>query len=478
MGMQTTDRLRDALPAYEAFQKGLTAQQQGDLIRAIGHYRDAMDLGSLDAGLLNNFGCALRDLGRPEAAAEVLHLCARLYPDHAMCLSNLGSALADLGRREEALALCRKAALALPDSAIAWFNLGCVLQSLERDREAAACFERAIVLAPGYVEAHYNLAEARLRMGEFRAGWREFEWRGRIPKFRRVWSSVSRPFWQGEPLEGRRLLLNAEQGMGDMIQFARYASRIAAMEGEVILRVYPPLVRLMRGSLEKAVTVTSTADPKPDADFELMLMSAPLALEDRIDGIPGKVPYLSAPADEVETWGKRLVDLPGLRVGLVWAGGRRPYDPVAMRTDRKRSLLSRHLKALVGIPGVSWVSLQKGIPAEDLAQVPPDLGLHDFMAEIDDFAGTAALIEALDLVIAVDTAVAHLAGALGKPVWLLSRFNGCWRWLLDRPDSPWYPTLILYRQNSLGDWEEVLGRVARDLERLATPAISPAQRTG
>ena len=136
MGMQTTDRLRDALPAYEAFQKGLTAQQQGDLIRAIGHYRDAMDLGSLDAGLLNNFGCALRDLGRPEAAAEVLHLCARLYPDHAMCLSNLGSALADLGRREEALALCRKAALALPDSAIAWFNLGCVLQSLEHDREA------------------------------------------------------------------------------------------------------------------------------------------------------------------------------------------------------------------------------------------------------------------------------------------------------------------------------------------------------
>ncbi len=459
----------NSVVADVSFRKGLEAQTQGRLDDAIGHYVAALGTGYLNPDLLNNLGGALRDRGYLEKAVKVLNQCAYLFPDYPMCWSNMGNCLTDMGRYDEAADLCAKAAQALPDSVAAQYNLGCVLQAMERDHDAILYFRRTVALDPSHIQAHYNLAESLLRSGQYAEGWLEFEWRQHIPKFKQSWDAVARPFWRGEALNGRSLLINAEQGFGDMIQFSRYLPLIAAQDGPVTFRVYPPLVRLMRQSLGDRAKVVSTADPKPDAQLELMLMSAPMVLAQAAPSLP--TPYLSAPPDETAMWHSRLAHLPGLRVGLAWAGGWRPDDPEAMRLDSKRSLPTPMLTALAGIPGISWVSLQKGLPDDQMALIPPGLDLYDAMAQADDFAATAALIQNLDLVITVDTAVAHLAGALGKPVWILSRFHGCWRWLVGRSWSPWYPGATIYQQTARDDWHLVLARIGDDLRHLAANTV-------
>jgi len=211
----------------------------------------------------------------------------------------------------------------------------------------------------------------------------------------------------------------------------------------------------------------------PGIDWHLPMMSAPQVMETRLDTIPAAVPYLTPDGGQVALWGRRLTGLSGLKVGLVWAGDPRPHDPRSHAIDRRRSIALPRLAALLAVPGISFVSLQKGPPAAQLANIASHLRPFDPMADITDFADTAALVANLDLIIAVDTSVAHLAGAMGKPVWILSRFDGCWRWLLDRDDSPWYPTARLYRQAMPGDWESVVARVTADLQRLAEKTRDP-----
>jgi len=413
-----------------------------------------------------NRGIALKEIGRFDEALAAFEAALRLDPNEVNALNNRGMALQQLDRLEEALSAYDAALRVDPNHATVHYNRGAVLLELGRPKDAVAACDAAVRLCPDHAEARYCRSRALLLMGEFQEGWAEYEWRRGIPALRKIWSGVTRPFWRGESLDGRNLLLNAEQGFGDVLQFSRYVPLIAAMGGRVSFRVYPPLVRLIRRSMGEAVDVVRSDAPKPAADFELMLMSAPVVLANRIEGIPARIPYLSAFPDEVEAWRNTLAGLSGLRVGLVWSGGRDTSLSDMARTYRARNLPTRMLSMLGGIPGITWVSLQKGVPAEELAWISPELGLFDATEALGDFADTAALIENLDLVVSVDTAAAHLAAALGKPVWILSRFNGCWRWLLDRTDSPWYPTVRLYRQKAPHAWDEVLARVASDLRDL------------
>jgi len=280
----------------------------------------------------------------------------------------------------------------------------------------------------------------------------------------------NQPRWEGEPLDGRTLLVHAEQGLGSNIQFCRYLNLIPP-GGRLLLAVQPSLVRLL-SSLDGPATVMAIGDSLPRADLRCPMLSLPRVLgTNEVTDIPATIPYLHADPGAVARWQRRVGMLPGLRVGLVWAG-----NPEDARMDRRRSMPLAALAPLADLPDVSLVSLQMGRAAQALPDASLGKVVHDWASELDDFAETAALIAALDLVISVDTAVVHLAGALGKPIWLLNRFDTCWRWLLGRDDSPWYPTLRQFRQAEPGKWGDVVARVCAALTERGRPQAqtSPA----
>jgi hypothetical protein len=298
-----------------------------------------------------------------------------------------------------------------------------------------------------------------------REGWaeHEFRWRGILPPH-----GIDRPQWRGEPAAGRRILLHPEQGLGDTLQFVRYAPLLAARGLSVVLEVQRPLLRLMQG-MPGVEAVIAAGEKRPEVDLHCPLMSLPFACATDLESIPAATPYLSPPANLEKTWRARVPEqpgsAPGLLVGLVWAGNPRPEDVRTHYTDKRRSTGLAALAPLAEVAGMRWFSLQKDGATDPAAARAFDF--TDLMPQVADFADTAALVSQLDLVIAVDTSVAHLAGALGKPVWVLSRFDGCWRWLHGRDDTPWYPSMRLYRQEQPGDWAPVVARVAVDLARLA-----------
>lgn len=441
----------------------------------------------------NTLGVALRHLGHLEAAADCCREALRLDPDYPAAHANLGAALRHLGRLDEAEASCREAlrrdpqsvevrndliavlghlgrweeaetycreALRLrPQDAAAHNNLGAVLAALGRHREAIGRFREAVAFRPDHVLAHCNLGAAHLLLGQFEAGWREQEWRWRAPVHPLVFDH---PQWKGEALDGRTLLLHPEQGFGDTIQFCRYLPLIDG-NARTLLLAPRPLARLL-GTLQGVDRLLVEGEGLPDFDLHCPLMSLPLAFGTTLATVPARVPYLAADPDAMAFWRRRMSGLGGLRVGLVWASNPHPVQTVGAAMDRRRkSLPLAMLARLAAVPSVDFVSLQIGEAAAEASSAPPGLMLHDWTGEIADFADTAALIAALDLVIGVDTSVVHLAGALGKPVWLLNRFDACWRWLRDRDDSPWYPSLRQFRQPALGDWDGVVARLAEAL---------------
>ena len=425
---------------------GNVLQTQDRLDEAVHCYRKALSLNPRSAPAHGNLGLALQFLGCFEEAAESLERALALDPGIAIAHTNLGNVRQAQGRLAEAVA-CHELALAIePMNPEAYSNLGGVLDLQGKLMESMAAYDRALALKPDFAVALFNRSLLRLRRGDFVLGLPDYEHRWHLNKRR----DFREPQWHGEPLRGARILLYSEQGLGDTVQFLRYVPLVHAAGGQVILEVQPQMRRLA-AQLPGAVELICSGEPLPPFNWHCPLMSLPLAFGTTLDTIPAKVPYLAIPqeADAIRA-------LPGegrgLRAGIAWAG-----SPAHLR-DRFRSIPLELLRPLFGLAGAQFFSLQLG-SAATAELISVGASVIDLAPKIEDMADTAALIARLDLVIAVDTAVAHLAGALGKPVWVMLPLVPDWRWLLDREDSPWYPTMRLFRQSALGDWTSVVEAV-------------------
>lgn len=416
-------------------------------------FREALRLTPNHAATWSHLGDVLAVQDRLGEAIDAYRETLGRQPNHAETHNNLGNALQRLGRIDEAVDHYRQAVLVNPTYTLALNNLGAAFYRLGHLDEAISSYRRALMTDPDLGPGHENLGRALLRAGRYEEGWREHELGRRMEGYR-----FDQPLWPGPSAVrggGERgvLFVHAEQGFGDTIQFCRYISQIPA-EITVILEVQRPLVSLLR-TLSTRIEVIAVGDTVPAFDYHCPLLSLPAVFGTAVADIPARIPYLLADPGAVATWRQRLSSLKGPKIGIAWAGSR------TQSADRRRSLDPARMAALTAdMDGVNFVSLQPE-PAERLADSPVH---QEWTHLLTDFAETAALIEALDLVIAVDTAVIHLAGALGKPVWLLNRFDTCWRWLDGVTDSPWYPTLRQYRQSRAGDWEGVIAAVRQSLE--------------
>jgi tetratricopeptide (TPR) repeat protein len=477
---------------------GIALHRLGRGEAAIARFDQALRLRPDYPEALRNRAAALIALGRlAEAAAELEHALA-LRPADLDALLELGALSQQQGRLDAAAAWFERAAVVAPNRAEAWNGLACMRHGQGRLDEAAALFEksialkplqpeiasnlamvlkdrgeipaairqldRALELAPDFAAARLNRAMLQLMAGDFAAGWREYEARWQTPLLDPDRRQFPVARWDGGVGTGGTLLLWAEQGLGDTLQFCRYAPLAAERGWRVVLETPQPLVGLL-SSLDGVEVAPIGASDLAQIERHCPLMSLPLLFRTTLETIPGTSPYLAAPQDAVARWRRRLGLEPGrLAVGLVWAGNPGRLTSLHAAIDRKRSIPLQHLAPLFAVPGTRFVSLQKDRrPGDD----PAAYGLLDPMDEVRSFADTAAIVAGLDLVITVDTSVVHLAGALGQRVWLLNRRETCWRWLLDRDDSPWYPSLRQFRQTASGDWQSVIGKLGTALAALA-----------
>ena len=478
------NRLDDAVKRYERalalkpgyheahHNLGNIFNTQGRLADASRRYRQALALKADYAEAHNGLGVVLLRQDEPGAALACFERALAIKPDNAEARNNLGSALRNLNRPSEAVE-CYDRALALkPDYLEALNNRGNALQALNRNAEAMASFDKALAINPDYDEAHWNRSCLRLLSGDFEPGWKEYEWRWRTRAAAPWRRDFAQPLWLGgEPLAERTILLHDEQGFGDAIQFVRYLPLVATMASKVILEVQPPLKALLSG-IEGASLIVGRGEDLPAFDFRCPLLSLPLAFKTRLDTIPATVPYLSASEDRIIKWKQRLPPSGKRRIGIAWAG-----NP-AFNGDRTRSIGLPRLSPLLSVAGVELYSIQRDLRDGDrdiLRRHPQVVQLGDAMEDFDD---TAAIISLLDLVISSDTSVVHLAGAMGKPVWILLQYAADWRWLMGRDDSPWYPTARLFRQPAIDDWESVVARVMQELLPLARAAAPGGAAAG
>ena len=482
-------------------------------LRVAGRLGDAADVlrrlimlrpGSADLYL--ELGRIERQVGRLPEAAQTFEMSLVFQPGSAEALDLLGVTLADQQRYEEAIERYRKALELDPAFARTHNILGTALVRMGDPAAAEQHHRRAVELDPAYILAHCNLASdliqqqkldeaqrgldlaliqwpdsadlhcalswiQRLR-GDLPRGWDEHEWRWRLAEFTSHAGRFSQPLWDGGDLAGKTILLHFEGGYGDTIQFARYATLVAGRGGRVLLHCQEPLARLLK-TVDGVDRVITTLDPLPEFDVHCPLLTLPHVFQTTLASIPAKAPYVSAPVELVRKWEQKLAgeekneQSKGLkikRIGLAWSGNPK------FGFDRLRSLMLSMLGPLGGVAGVQFYSLQVGEGAEQLASPPAGLVVKDYTAEIGDFADTAALMKNLDLIVSHDSAVAHLAGALGRPSVVLLPYAPDWRWLLERKDSPWYPSVRLFRQKKAGEWGEVVERVARSIVAANQPA--------
>jgi hypothetical protein len=383
-----------------------------------------------------------------------------LQPSFPECLNNLGAALLNQDKLDEAMECLNQAVALDPNHAGALANIGNTLREMGRAEDAVMALRKAAALQPRDANIHWNLSLALLLTGQFEEGWPAFEARRgvrHVPMHR----EVTKPHWTGQQFQGQTLLIHEEQGYGDMIQFVRYVPLAKARGGEVIVTCRPPLRRLLKSQCGIKQLI-SDGDPVPSFDLQSPIITLPLIFGTTVGTIPANVPYIKADANLAEGWRRAIAQLPrALNVGLAWAGS--PQHP----RDSKRSMQLQSLQPLLSIAGARFLSLQK----QGSNNMASESGFLDWTGRLNDFAATAALIANLDIIISVDTAIAHLAGAMGKAVCLLLPFNPDWRWLLNRSDSPWYPTMRLFRQQRPGDWQTPVRQVADELQKLATTRL-------
>jgi tetratricopeptide (TPR) repeat protein len=435
--------------------------QREQLDEAIRHYGEALRLRPDYAEAHNNLGIALARQKKLSEAMASYRQALRLRSDYAEAHNNLGAALETLGQLQDAVASYGQAVRLKPNYVEAHNNLGASLDSLRHLEDALSSYGQAVWLKPDYADAHRNRALLWLLLGDFEQGWPEYEWRWRcqgitMPPFRQ-------PLWDGSPLEGRTVLLHAEQGLGDTLQFIRYAPLVQQQGGKVLVQCQPPLLSVLArcAGIDHLVGQNSAL---PDFDVHAPLLSLPGLLRTALATIPAQIPYLSADASLVEHWRAQLDSLSAqgegeesgtFRIGIAWQGN--PQH----KKDRQRSLPLASFEPLARLPGVQLFSLQAGPGTEQLAEIRDHFPVIDLGSRfnLESFEDAAAVVKGLDLILSVDSAIVHLAGALGRTTWTLLPFAADWRWLLGREDSPWYPTMRLFRQKVPGDWDGVFERI-------------------
>jgi tetratricopeptide (TPR) repeat protein/post-segregation antitoxin (ccd killing protein) len=471
----------------------LALEAQGKLDDALYHAQVAIQLRPDFPAAHANLSIVLRELGRLDEGIAACQQALRLNPQYAEAYSNLGALLLKQGRWDDAAANLRKAIQLKPDlldarvslASCCWHHdqldeakqhcaeairqrpnlaaahnvLGAVLHKQGRFAESLAAFDEALRLEPNLAEAHFNRAMVVLTLGAFDEGWREYEWRWRCKHF--VIRKAERTPWDGSPIVGKTILLLAEQGMGDTLQFIRYAPKVKELGATVVMACAAPLVPLLNRCPGIDRVVSRDGD-MPDCDTHVPLLNLPSRFRTTPATIPNQVPYLFADATLIEQWRRKLAGLTGFKIGIAWQGNKlHPFD-------RFRSMPLENFAPLAR-SGVHLINLQKGPGTEQIAAVSGRFAVAD-LGPLDESAGafmdTAAVIKNLDLVITSDTATAHLAGGLGVPVWVALPAVPDWRWLLDRSDSPWYPSMRLFRQSALGRWDDVFTAMAQELARL------------
>ncbi len=405
-----------------------------------------------------NRGNALGALDRNEEALADYDAVLTLSPGHPIAHYNRGNALLSLGRPAQAIADYDRAVAAAPNHITSFINRGLALAALGRHQDALSSYARARALDPNYADVHFNASLSLLSLGDYRRGFAEYEWRWtRTGMMTR--KEIQKPLWLGEaPLAGKTLLLHAEQGLGDTVMFVRMVPRLAATGAKLVLEVQPELRPLLEG-IDGVSAVVARGEPLPRHDLQCPLASLPLALKLDPADIPAAIPYLRAPGDRISKWRERLEGIPGPRVALAWSGS------IHNTNDRLRSLTLAQLEPILSVPGIRFISIQRDLRDGEAEHLAVEPRLVHLGSELSDFADTAAVLMLVELVICVDTSVAHVAGALGRPGFLLLQFQGDWRWHLRRDDSPWYPTLRLFRQPGLGDWPGAIERAREALLR-------------
>jgi tetratricopeptide (TPR) repeat protein len=459
----------DAIDKALALHPGDAAllQQRGNALLALGRADEA--LVCFEAVLARNPGnaearldraTALAALGRPAEALADFDMALRQIPNHPGAHYNRGNALNELGRHAEAITAYDRALALAPPHLKALNNRGRALQALNKHSEAAASFEKAIAIDKTYADAHSNLAQALLTAGDLRRGFAEYEWRWKRTGMEGARRSFGKPLWLGEyPLGARTILLHAEQGLGDTIQFARYVPLLARAGARVVLEVQPELKPVL-AMLEGVTSCHARGEFLPAFDTHCPLGSLPLAMKTDAANVPTGIPYLHADEASLAKWRPRIEALPGKRVALAWAGHARHAN------DRNRSIDLETLAPLFAIEGVSFISIQRDLRETDAATLSRHANITHVGAELSDMADTAAATTLADLTLAVDTSVVHLAGSMGRVLWVMLPFSPDWRWTLQSAHSPWYPQAQLFRQPALGDWPSVVATVGDALKSL------------
>ncbi|QZZ18835.1 tetratricopeptide repeat protein [Leptothermofonsia sichuanensis E412] len=463
-------RFEDGIPLYRqalALKPGFTGARENLCLalwklgkqrieEAIATYSQIVTFEPNNLKAYDGLGAILQDQNKLEEALSYYQQALSVQPDEPRALNNIGAILQRQGKSNVAITYHQRALAVKPDYVEAHISLGTALQDQGRFQEAADCFERALKLDPNFPNAHYNRGLLLLTQGDYGQGFAEYEWRFQTGEFPPC--PFKQPVWDGADLKGRTLLLHAEQGLGDTIQFIRYAAIAAQRGGRVVLTCHKPLMRLL-SSIAGIDQMVPLGYPLPEFHTYAPLLSLPHILGTTLDTVPAQVPYLHPPRESTV----RLNTPPGaqLKVGIVWSGGN------LYKRNQVRSCPLTYFQPLLEIPNIAYYSLQKGIPQMDLLELGwQESHIQDLSQQLTDMAETAAAIAQLDLVITVDTSVAHLAGALGKPVWTLLSYIPDWRWMLHRPDTPWYPTMRLFRQTQPGDWQGVIEQVVQELKNV------------
>jgi len=441
--------------------KGMALKAAGRIEDAETTLREAVRVAPNSDQSWLNLGLVLRLGAKPEEALTAYERALEINPTSIKALNNLAVLHRWEGRLNEAEAICQGVLKTHSNVVEVLNNLGDILQAQGRVDEARTMFERVLEIDPAHPEGHHNLAVLLLLRGDFEAGWQHYEWRWLAKEFPSERRNFSQPLWMGEELTGKTILLYVEQGLGDALQFVRYAPLVHARGGRVVVECPASLKRLFE-TVEGIDRVIARGGDLGAFDLQCPFLSLPGLLSPRAEDIPATVPYLFGPDEELERWRARLEGVDGFKVGLVWAGS--PHHT----NDRERSITLDTLTPLSEVPGCAFINLQIGPSTAQLADV--SWPVVDLTQDVGDYADTAALVGALDLVITVDTSVAHVAGALGKPVWVLLPHAPDWRWQLEREDSPWYPSMKLYRQPLRRDWQSVLQRVKSDLKDVVGPS--------